>query len=112
MSKQKETMYPKLIKVMEFFTKKGRPYCKVQPVCTVYREMYPDHYKDYANPQKSCRDNVQGRLNEMVDDPRWPVKCRNKAYLVEMGYPDHTFMYYLSDRPEPPPPLDDASDVA
>lgn len=112
MSKQTETMYPKILKIMEECTEKGLPYCKVGPVCTLFREAYPEHYEGYKDPQLTCRNNVQGRLSEMVSDNQWPVACRNAEYLKDMGYPDHTALYYLTDRPEPPPPCDDSSDVA
>lgn len=108
-----QILYQTILDVMKRGTDAGTPYFKVGVIVKIIVEViHPEHYGQYANPLKTGRDSIQGRLSEMVADERWPVKERNKDYLKARGYPDWTHLYYLTDRPAPPPPCGDGSDVA
>ncbi len=101
-----------IVEILTEFAEMGKFYATVGTIRDAFLERHAEHYAKFADPRETCRRNVQGRLSNMVNEAQWPVKSRDKDYLLRIGYPDTTVLYYLSDRPEPPPPCGDGSDVA
>ncbi len=101
-----------ILEIMREFLELAKPYSRVNPICHAFRMRHEEHYATYANPVLACRNHVQGRLTEMTQDDRWPLKSRDRHYLKSIKYPVLDVLYYLSDVPEPDPPCGDGSDVA
>lgn len=110
--KDNELVNQQIVRMMNEITDNGKPYFKNAVIAKIRREEDPEHFDEYADPVETSRSSTQRRFNAMVSDDRWPVAELNKAYLKSIGYPDHTHLYYLTDRPTPPPPRGDGSDVA